>query len=104
MIPVPATSAVQLQSSLAERHSSESDQHPKVVLTDRGGHNGFHGPGDTLNNGCWSDRLCVPGSTMSELGTLEQNVQWSCLAIESSIRGILINSTTAGVATRHRAR
>ena len=54
---VPATSAVQLQSSLADHQSSESDQHLKVVLTDRGGHNGFHGPGDTLNNGCWSDRL-----------------------------------------------
>ena len=54
---VPATSTVQLQSSLAYHQSSESDQHLKVVLTDRGGHNGFHGQGDTLNNGCWSDRL-----------------------------------------------
>jgi len=29
---------------------------PEVLITDRGGHNGFHAPGDSAY-GCWSDRL-----------------------------------------------
>ncbi len=29
---------------------------PEVLITDRGGHNGFHAPGDSAD-GCWSDRL-----------------------------------------------
>jgi hypothetical protein len=28
-----------------------------VLLTQRGGHNGFHAPGDSLETGCWSDRV-----------------------------------------------
>ena len=54
---VPAASAVQLQSLLTEHPSSGSDQNLKIVLTASGGHNGFHGPGDNLDQGCWSDRL-----------------------------------------------
>ena len=54
---VPAASAVRLQLLLAEHPSSGFDQNLKIVLTARGGHNGFHGPGDTLDNGCWSDQL-----------------------------------------------
>jgi predicted alpha/beta-fold hydrolase len=29
---------------------------PEVVITETGGHNGFHAPGDS-DQGCWSDRL-----------------------------------------------
>ena len=29
----------------------------QVLLTPRGGHNGFHGIGDRAHQGCWSDRL-----------------------------------------------
>lgn len=29
---------------------------PEVLLTERGGHNGFHGQGDSVH-GCWSDRV-----------------------------------------------
>ena len=29
----------------------------QVLLTPRGGHNGFHGMGDQADQGCWSDRL-----------------------------------------------
>ena len=31
---------------------------PEVLITARGGHNGFHAPGDTFA-GCWSDRLAA---------------------------------------------
>ena len=31
----------------------------KVLITARGGHNGFHGPDDNLDKGCWSDRLAI---------------------------------------------
>jgi uncharacterized protein len=31
---------------------------PEVMVTDGGGHNGFHAPGDT-EAGCWSDRLAA---------------------------------------------
>ena len=31
---------------------------PEVMVTDRGGHNGFHAPGDS-EAGCWSDRLAA---------------------------------------------
>ena len=52
---VPASSAQQLQAALA---AQEKEAHPvEVLLTARGGHNGFHGPGDSLGRGCWSDRL-----------------------------------------------
>ena len=54
---VPAASAVQLQASLAERQLSGPEQTLQIQLTARGGHNGFHSPGDNLIRGCWSDRL-----------------------------------------------
>ena len=54
---VPAASAIQLQASLAERQLSGLEQTLQIQLTARGGHNGFHSPGDNLNHGCWSDRL-----------------------------------------------
>ena len=54
---VPAASAIQLQASLAERQLSGPEQTLQIQLTARGGHNGFHSPGDNLNHGCWSDRL-----------------------------------------------
>jgi hypothetical protein len=31
---------------------------PEVVVTDQGGHNGFHAPGD-CDEGCWSDQLAA---------------------------------------------
>lgn len=47
---VPAAATVQV---------AEQGQGPglEVVLTRRGGHNGFHGIGDRTQPGCWSDRL-----------------------------------------------
>ena len=56
---VPAASARQLQSSLAERSAQGSQTPVEILLTARGGHNGFHGPGDNLSLGCWSDRLAL---------------------------------------------
>lgn len=54
---VPAASAQQLRSSLAERSTQGGMNPVNVLLTSHGGHNGFHGPGDNLHVGCWSDRL-----------------------------------------------
>ena len=56
---VPAVSAQQLQASLAQstRVGAALVQPLEVLLTARGGHNGFHGPGDRLLTGCWSDRV-----------------------------------------------
>ena len=54
---VPATSAIQLQRSLAADGLPVGRRRPEVLLTTQGGHNGFHGPGDSLLKGCWSDRL-----------------------------------------------
>ena len=56
---VPAASARQLQSSLAERSAQGLQTPVEILLTARGGHNGFHGPGDNLSLGCWSDRLAL---------------------------------------------
>ena len=56
---VPAASARQLQSSLAKRSAQGSLTPVEILLTARGGHNGFHGHGDNLNLGCWSDRLAL---------------------------------------------
>ena len=56
---VPAASARQLQSSLAERSAQGSLTPMEILLTARGGHNGFHGHGDNLSLGCWSDRLAL---------------------------------------------
>ena len=50
---VPAASAQQLQRAQAPAANSSL----QVLLTSRGGHNGFHAPGDTLRKGCWSDRV-----------------------------------------------
>lgn len=56
---VPAASARQLQSSLAKRSAQGSLTPVEILLTARGGHNGFHGHGDNLSLGCWSDRLAL---------------------------------------------
>ncbi|QNI95133.1 alpha/beta hydrolase [Synechococcus sp. A15-127] len=56
---VPAASARQLQSSLAKRSAQGSQTPVEILLTARGGHNGFHGHGDNLSLGCWSDRLAL---------------------------------------------
>ena len=56
---VPATSAMQLRDALTKECSQQQgDAIPfKILLTPRGGHNGFHSPGDHLLRGCWSDRV-----------------------------------------------
>ena len=54
---VPAASALQLQSSLVGSAGPVLESPLEILFTPRGGHNGFHGPGDNLNIGCWSDRL-----------------------------------------------
>ena len=54
---VPADSAVQLQQRINDEVSENSCSPLNVLITERGGHNGFHGLGDSLVNGCWSDRL-----------------------------------------------
>jgi len=56
---VPADDARRLQASLAAPgHGGDADP-LTVVLTACGGHNGFHAPGDSLQGGCWSDRLAL---------------------------------------------
>ena len=56
---VPAVSVQRLQAAQtsASRVSADSARPLEVLLTARGGHNGFHGPGDRLPTGCWSDRV-----------------------------------------------
>jgi len=48
---VPAAATVRLAEVVASGAGLE------VLLTPRGGHNGFHGSGDRQADGCWSDRL-----------------------------------------------
>ena len=47
---VPALPLMALAPHLSDRHA--------LMVTDRGGHNGFHAPGDS-EQGCWSDRLAA---------------------------------------------
>lgn len=47
---VPVESLMALAAHLSDRQ--------EVMLTERGGHNGFHAPGDS-DEGCWSDRLAA---------------------------------------------
>ncbi len=54
---VPATSAIQLQTTGIADGLPPGRRRLEVLLTAQGGHNGFHGPGDSLLKGCWSDRL-----------------------------------------------
>ena len=54
---VPAESARRLQSALVASGQDGDLDRVSVLLTHRGGHNGFHSPGDSLRQGCWSDRL-----------------------------------------------
>ena len=54
---VPASTAIQLRHELANQGSDDCLLPYKVLITARGGHNGFHGTGESLVNGCWSDRL-----------------------------------------------
>ncbi|WP_114992338.1 alpha/beta fold hydrolase [Synechococcus sp. UW179A] len=53
---VPADGAERLLSVLAVQPAAQRDP-VSVLLTERGGHNGFHAPGDSLESGCWSDRV-----------------------------------------------
>ena len=55
---VPALAAQKLQETVGES-AAQSSEPVSVLLTSRGGHNGFHAPGDTLTSGCWSDRLAA---------------------------------------------
>ena len=55
---VPALAAQKLQESVGVS-DAQSSEPVSVLLTSRGGHNGFHAPGDTLTSGCWSDRLAA---------------------------------------------
>ena len=53
---VPASGAERVLAAIASHH--EAQRGPvSVLLTPRGGHNGFHAPGDSLESGCWSDRV-----------------------------------------------
>ena len=50
--------AAQAEQQRIKDEVSDNSRSPlNVLITKRGGHNGFHGLGDSLNNGCWSDRL-----------------------------------------------
>lgn len=54
---VPASAAIQLQTALATDGLPSRRGQLEVLLTPKGGHNGFHAPGDSVRKGCWSDRL-----------------------------------------------
>ena len=54
---VPASTAIQLSHELSNQGSDDCLLPLKVLITPRGGHNGFHGTGESLISGCWSDRL-----------------------------------------------
>jgi predicted alpha/beta-fold hydrolase len=56
---VPVASALSLAQEverLQRRGTPGAGTLPEVLITERGGHNGFHAPGDSAD-GCWSDRL-----------------------------------------------
>ena len=53
---VPAAGAERVHAAVASEEAAQRGP-VSVLLTQRGGHNGFHAPGDSLENGCWSDRV-----------------------------------------------
>ena len=55
---VPAAAAEQV-SAMLKRSIDAGPEPLSVLLTRRGGHNGFHSPGDALITGCWSDRIAA---------------------------------------------
>ncbi|MFN7677181.1 MAG: YheT family hydrolase [Cyanobacteriota bacterium] len=57
-VPVDSTLllAKEVDAVVANGGSSQVRHLPEVVITETGGHNGFHAPGDS-DQGCWSDRL-----------------------------------------------
>ena len=63
---VPASGAKRLLSALMLQPADQRDP-VSVLLTERGGHNGFHAPGDSLESGCWSDR--VASAWLTQLST-----------------------------------
>jgi len=63
---VPAAGAKRLLSALTSQPAAQPDP-VSVLLTERGGHNGFHAPGDSLESGCWSDR--VASAWLSQLSS-----------------------------------
>jgi predicted alpha/beta-fold hydrolase len=54
---VPARAAQELQRSIGALNQSDAAEPLSILLTARGGHNGFHASGDSLTAGSWSDRL-----------------------------------------------
>jgi predicted alpha/beta-fold hydrolase len=55
---VPVGPLRQLAAATAGRDVAEPRVAPRIVITPRGGHNGFHAPGDGPA-ACWADRLAV---------------------------------------------
>ena len=53
---VPAAGAERVLAAVASQQAAQRGP-VSVLLTQRGGHNGFHAPGDSLESGCWSDRV-----------------------------------------------
>ena len=53
---VPAAGAERVLAAVASQQAAQRGP-VAVLLTQRGGHNGFHAPGDSLESGCWSDRV-----------------------------------------------
>ena len=53
---VPAAAAEQLLMAVTSQPTEQQDP-VSLLLTQTGGHNGFHAVGDSLESGCWSDRV-----------------------------------------------
>lgn len=56
-VPVEPLLSISEEIRVQREHGSR-EVWPDVLITDRGGHNGFHAPGDSPD-GCWSDRLAA---------------------------------------------
>ncbi len=63
---VPAAGAERVLAAVASQQAAQRGP-VSVLLTQRGGHNGFHAPGDSLESGCWSDR--VASAWLKQLST-----------------------------------
>ena len=63
---VPAAGAERVLAAVASQQDAQRGP-VSVLLTQRGGHNGFHAPGDSLESGCWSDR--VASAWLTQLST-----------------------------------
>jgi predicted alpha/beta-fold hydrolase len=56
-VPVEPLLSISEEIRVQREHGSR-EVWPDVLITDRGGHNGFHASGDSPD-GCWSDRLAA---------------------------------------------